>query len=68
MPVSSSRLTKTIPLAVCGRWRMMTSPATSTREPAGSRASSRAVRIRREASAGRSIAIGCARSDRPVVA
>ena len=30
MPVSSSRETKTIPLAVCGRCRTMTSPATST--------------------------------------
>src|SRR5256885_265671 len=35
MPVSSSRLRNTNPLAVPGRWRAMTAPATDTNVPSG---------------------------------
>src|SRR5947199_337354 len=41
MPVSSSRERKTNPLAVPGRWRTMTLPATRTRVSFSARASSR---------------------------
>ena len=34
-PDSSSSVTKVTPLAVCGRWRVMTSPATRTCSPCG---------------------------------
>src|SRR5919199_80769 len=35
MPVSSSRLTKIVPLAVAGRWRWVTTPPTLTLRPDG---------------------------------
>ena len=41
-PVSSSRVRNTKPLAVPGRWRQMTAPATRTRAPSRSRARSKA--------------------------
>src|SRR5207247_1554486 len=54
IPVSSSRDRKTKPFAVPGRWRTMTLPATWTRAPSATPASSRALRTpRRQGADGR---------------
>ncbi len=60
MPVSSSRVEKTTPLAEPGRWRMRTSPA--VRKGWRSRASSMAPQLCQpsRASSGRRTAQGCA--------
>src|SRR5262245_24690971 len=69
IPVSSSSVRKITPLAVPGRWRTSTRPATAARRPANrSSQCSALVRMPRAASCRRKKAMGCAFSDRLMAA
>ena len=61
MPVSSSSVTNTTPLALPGRWRTRMRPATSTRAPSFRFIRSAHLAIRRAASRSRRKVTGCAR-------
>jgi hypothetical protein len=68
-PVSSSMVMKTMPLAVDGRWRTSTSPATVRMRPAGVRGASRSQEqgpMRALAKRARMHAMGWRLSDTPV--
>ena len=58
-PVSSSRLRKVTPIAVPGRCRVMTAPATRTRRPCRPPGRSLARSTPRNARSGRRSDIGC---------
>ena len=67
IPVSSSSVRKTKPLAVPGRWRQITSPATPTRAPSFCRVVSRAVSTPLGTSSGRRCRMGWPFNERPVI-
>ncbi|MCU0256525.1 MAG: carbohydrate binding family 9 domain-containing protein [Vicinamibacterales bacterium] len=66
MPVSSSSVRKQKPLAVPGRWRVITAPATRTRRPCRAPGRSAARRTPRSARSRRFSAMGCGPMVRPV--
>ncbi len=66
-PVSSSRVTNVIPLAVPGRWRTSTIPATRTGPPLGNVFSSAAGTTPVRLKPSRKNSSGWAASDKPVV-
>ena len=65
-PVSSSRLRNTMPFAVAGCWRCVTTPATSTTVRSGSSRSSAAVTTPWRVSSSRTNSVGCRPADSPI--
>ena len=65
-PVSSSRFRNTVPLAVAGCWRWVTTPATSTTERSGSTRRSAAVTTPWRINSARTNSVGCRPGERPI--